>query len=197
MYETLTDEALAELIAKNDAKALEILFNRYYQDLCQFCAVYTKDYEAAEEIIADLFIKLWDGRKLEHIASMRSYLFTAARNLSLNYAQKKKDPVTFIEDIAPAKQNFQDINTPFRILSGRDSSATILQAIEKLPERQREVLLMSRIDQMDKHKIAGLLNISVRTVETTLYQSIKELRRLLKGSSNIFKILVYIFLTQA
>lgn len=185
MYVKFTDEALTDLLKENDALALETLFNRYYKSLCQFCAVYTKDYEAAEEIIADLFIKIWDGRKVHTIAHLRSYLFTAARNLSLNYIQKKKDPVSSLEDVQADHHLFQDIDTPFRILSGRESSAAILQLIDRLPERQREILLMSRIDQMDKSNIAGVLGISVRTVETTLYQSIKELRRMLNDSPNV------------
>lgn len=185
MYVEFTDEALGNLIGENDPKALEALFNRYYKSLCQFCAVYTKDYAAAEEIIADLFIKMWDARAAQPIHNMRNYLFAAARNLSLNHIQKKKDPVASIEELPKGQDFFLDLETPFRILSGRESSAHILRLIDQLPERQREILLMSRIDQMDKHKIAEVLNLSVRTVETTLYQSISALRRMLNDSPNV------------
>lgn len=184
MYLDFTDEALMNLISNGESKALEALFNRHYKSLCQFCVVYTKDYEAAEEIIADLFIKIWDGRLGEPILNVKAYLFAAARNLSLNHLQKKKAPVTSIEEL-PETHLFQDLNTPFRILSGRESSTEILRLIDRLPDRQREILLMSRIDQMDKHKIAAVLAISVRTVETTLYQSLRELRRMLNDSPNV------------
>ncbi|WP_448104821.1 RNA polymerase sigma factor [Pedobacter panaciterrae] len=185
MYLKLTDEELTDLLRKNDSVALETLFNRYYKPLCHFCAVYTKDYEAAEEIIADLFIKIWDGRSDSSILNIKNYLFTSARNLSINYNQKKKDPVDSIEDISFQNHIFEDTHTPFRILSGTESVSKILRLIDKLPERQREILLMSRIDQVDKRKISEVLGISIRTVETTLYQSIKELRRMLKDSTNL------------
>jgi RNA polymerase sigma-70 factor (family 1) len=185
MYLKLTDEELTDLLRKNDSVALETLFNRYYKPLCHFCAVYTKDYEAAEEIIADLFIKIWDGRIDSSILNIKNYLFTSARNLSINYNQKKKDPVDSIEDISFQNHIFEDTHTPFRILSGTESVSKILRLIDKLPERQREILLMSRIDQVDKRKISEVLGISIRTVETTLYQSIKELRRMLKDSTNL------------
>jgi len=185
MYLKLTDEELTDLLRKNDSVALETLFNRYYKPLCHFCAVYTKDYEAAEEIIADLFIKIWDGRSDSSILNIKNYLFTSARNLSINYNQKKKDPVDSIEDISFQNHIFEDTHTPFRILSGTESVSKILRLIDKLPERQREILLMSRIDQVDKRKISEVLGISIRTVETTLYQSIKELRRMLKDSANL------------
>lgn len=185
MYLELTDEGLTDLLKKNDPLALETLFNRYYKPLCQFCAVYTKDYEAAEEIIADLFIKIWDGRGDSSILNIKNYLFISARNLSINYNQKKKDPVDSIEDIFLQNDLFEDTHTPFRILSGAESVSRILRLIDTLPERQREILLMSRIDQIDKKKISEVLGISIRTVETTLYQSIKELRRMLKDSTNL------------
>jgi len=178
----LTDEALIARLKCNDPQALELLFDRYYKPLCQCSTLYIRNYAAAEEIVADLFIKLWDNRHDQAILKVRNYLFVAARNLSLNHIQKKKNPVDSIEDLHMDQHLFQDMNTPFKILSARESNNSILHTIDKLPARQREVLLMSRIDQIDKNTISSLLGISVRTVETTLYQSIQQLRLLLKIS---------------
>lgn len=183
MYPELTDEALTDLLKSDDPLALETLFDRYYKTLCQFCAVYTKDYAVAEEIIADIFIKLWDNRKETDILKIKNYLFVSARNQSINYKEKKKDPVDLVERFDLEQHLFTDKETPFRILSGRESYQRILLTIDQLPLRQREVLLMSRFEHFDKQKIAEILGISVRTVETTLYQSIKQLRELLKNSS--------------
>lgn len=183
MYPALTDEALMGLLQQSDPVALETLFNRYYKTLCQLCTVYTKDYTVAEEITANLFIKLWDNRDTA-ILNVKSYLFVAAKNLSLNHIQKKKDPVHSIEDINLQNYVLKDRDNPFKILSGRESYNKILSLIDTLPASQRQVLLMSRIDNLDKNEIAKVLGISVRTVETTLYQSIKKLRQLLKGQHN-------------
>lgn len=184
MYKELSDESLTALLKSDDSVALETLFHRYYKSLCQYCSVYTKDFTAAEEIIADLFIKLWEGRAESNILQIKNYLFISARNLALNYKQKKKAPLDFTEDLHVHAHVSPDVNTPFKILSGKESYAKILSLINTLPKRQREILLMSRIDHVDKHRVAELLGISVRTVETTLYQSIKQLRLLLKGSRN-------------
>lgn len=188
MYLEFTDEALVSRLKSDDPVALETLFNRYYKSLCHFCCVYTKDHAVAEEIVADLFIRLWDNRKETTILKVRNYLFVSARNLSLNYTQKKKNPVNSFEDLDVHEQQhqvLQDHNTPFDILSGREASEHLIYMINKLPKRQREVLLMSRVDHLDKHTISQLLGISVRTVETTLYQSIHQLRTLLKQSPDI------------
>jgi RNA polymerase sigma-70 factor (ECF subfamily) len=182
---TVPDETLVSRIRQDDGQALEALFYRYYKSLCQFCSVYTKSYEAAEEIIADLFIRVWDNRQTAEIGHVKAYLFTSARNQSINYVQKKKLPVQSLEDLTDHQQLFKDMDTPFRIISGRESSAEILRLIDGLPARQREVLLMSRIDNIDKSEIARMLNISLRTVETTLYQAIRELRSMLRRSTNL------------
>jgi len=178
MYPALTDEALMGLIQQSNPVALETLFNRYYKTLCQLCTVYTKDYTVAEEITANLF------NRDTAILNVKSYLFVAAKNLSLNHIQKKKDPVHSIEDIDLQSHMLKDRDNPFKILSGRESYNKILNLIDTLPASQRQVLLMSRIDNLDKNEIARVLGISVRTVETTLYQSIKKLRQLLKGQHN-------------
>lgn len=182
MYTEDTDEALTARLKRDDAAALETLFNRHYKPLCHYCTLFTKDFTAAEEMVADLFIKIWDNRHSSDLLNVKGYLFLSVRNLSLNYIQKKKNPVQSIEDLDGAEIIAKDMNTPFSVLSGRESDQRILNMIDRLPARQREVLLMSRIDAIDKHTIAQVLGISVRTVETILYQAIQQLRNQLKIS---------------
>jgi RNA polymerase sigma factor (sigma-70 family) len=180
MYPELTDEALTDLLQHNDHLALETLFNRYYKPLCQFCAVYTREYVIAEEIIANLFIRVWDNRHDTVILNVKSYLFVSAKNQALNYLQKKKEPVDSIEDLDIDQSILQDRDNPFQILSSRESYQGILTVIDSLPPAQRQILLMSQIDSLDNRQISGILGISIRTVDTTLYKSIKKLRLLLK-----------------
>lgn len=182
MYTNYTDEALTARFKCNDAVALETLFHRHYKPLCHYCALFTKDFAVAEEIVADLFIKIWDNRHVSDLLNVKGYLFLSVRNLSLNFIRKKKNPVHSIEDVGVAELMITEMNTPFSVLSGRESDQRILAMIDRLPARQREVLLMSRIDAVDKHTIAQVLGISVRTVETTLYQAIQQLRTQLKIS---------------
>jgi RNA polymerase sigma factor (sigma-70 family) len=180
MYPELTDEALTDLLQNDDQIALETLFFRYYKPLCQFCAVYTREYVIAEEIIANLFIRVWDNRNDAVILNIKNYLFVSAKNQALNHLQKKKEPVDSIEDLAIDQTTLQDGNNPFKILSSRESYQGILTVIDSLPPAQRQILLMSHIDSLDNRQISGILGISVRTVETTLYKSIKKLRLLLQ-----------------
>ncbi|WP_199140817.1 RNA polymerase sigma factor [Pedobacter sp. ASV12] len=183
-YRVLNDEDLIGLIKLNDGLALECLFNRYYQSLCRFIAIHLKDYSRAEELIADLFIKLWDNRSTQEIRSVKAYLFIAAKNMAINHAQRPKNKIDYCEDYESAVELPHTGPNPFDIISSKEAYHEMMQLIWLLPERQREVLLMSRLEDLDKNNIAAILGISVRTVETTLYQAIKTLQHMVKTSPN-------------
>ncbi|WP_295769878.1 sigma-70 family RNA polymerase sigma factor [uncultured Mucilaginibacter sp.] len=184
MYLQLSDEELVGLLKVDDHLALENLFNRYYKSLCQLSAVYTKDFEIAEEVVANMFMKLWDTRNDLNLQNVKGYLSVSIRNASINQLQRKKLVVEPIDEVAHQLSNIADELTPLNIITGRESYNRILKLIDTLPTSQREVLLMSHVDNLSKHEIAAILDISVRTVETTLYQSVKKLRLLLKDSYN-------------
>ncbi|QNK64677.1 sigma-70 family RNA polymerase sigma factor [Pedobacter sp. PAMC26386] len=182
-YNVLSDEELLALLHQDDVLSLQTIFNRYYKSLCQFSSVFTKEITASEVLIADLFIKLWDNRKQLEIRLLKPYLFQSAKNLSLNHLQKRKDPINLLKTTDLKESLKSGYLTPFEILTNRESQQRILSFINLLPQRQREVLLMSRIQQIDKSNIAPLLGITVRTVETTLYHAIKSLRILLSNQA--------------
>jgi len=176
VYLSKSDEDLMSLLINEDSLALEILFNRYYPALCRFTSIYIKDYSKAEELIADLFMRLWDKRKELQIKSVKSYLFTAAKNLSFNEIQRAKLTLLSLNAHVDVLEYPDSHLNPQELLTSRESYAEIIGMIDQLPDRQREVLLMSRIDQLGKDIIADLLGISVRTVETLLYQAVKNFR---------------------
>ncbi len=173
------------LVANGDSLALETLFNRYYPALCKFTSIYLKDYNKAEELIADLFMKLWDKKNKLQIRSIKKYLFTAAKNLAYNEIQRAKFHILSISDREDTLNYPDTYLNPYEQLSSRESYSEIMDLINLLPDRQREVLLMSRIDMLEKNMIAAVLDISVRTVETLLYQAVKNFRSLTADRSAI------------
>jgi RNA polymerase sigma-70 factor (family 1) len=176
VYLNKSDEDLMSLLINQDSLALETLFNRYYSALCRFTSIYIKDYSKAEELIADLFMRLWDKRNELQVKSVRNYLFTSAKNLSFNEIQRVKLILLSLNDHEDAFEYPDTHLNPHELLTSRESYAEIIGLIDLLPDRQREVLLMSRIDLLGKDIIAELLGISVRTVETLLYQALKNFR---------------------
>ncbi|WP_069658679.1 RNA polymerase sigma factor [Arcticibacter eurypsychrophilus] len=179
------DADLYALIQNNKQVALEVIFERYYKSLCSFIVIYAKDKTVCEEIIADLFIKIWNNRASTEINNLKSYLFIAARNLALNQKNKKIVPIAFMETLDAYENTSSMDDNPFQIISNRESYDSLISVIDLLPERQREVLLMSRVENLDKNKIAEILTLSVRTVETTLYSAVKQLRATLTNRNPI------------
>ena len=187
-YLTKSDEDLVALLKQQDGAALEMIFNRYYSPLCKFTSIYLKDYNKAEELIADLFIKLWDKRLSLEVKSIKKYLFVSARNAALNEIQRAKLTTSRLSDHDESLLLLDGHLNPHELLSSRESYKEIIDLIHKLPERQREVLLMSRVDLLEKTNISEILGITVRTVETLLYQAVKNLRTLISSTDNRSKI---------
>ncbi|KQM69326.1 hypothetical protein ASE74_04765 [Pedobacter sp. Leaf216] len=176
VYLSKSDEDLMSLLMNEDRLALEILFHRYYAPLCKFSSIYVKDYNKAEELIADLFMRLWDKRNHLEVKSVKNYLFTSAKNLSFNAIQRAKLTLLSLNDHQNTLEYPDSHLNPQELLTSRESYTEIIALIDLLPSRQREVLLMSRIDLLGKDTIADLLGISVRTVETLLYQALRNFR---------------------
>ncbi|PWG80846.1 RNA polymerase sigma factor [Pararcticibacter amylolyticus] len=178
-FRTYPDNEILKLMQNNDEAALEILFQRYYKMLCEFVRIYTRDDAVCEEIIADLFVKLWKNRSKLEVEHLKSYLFISARNQALNFVRKPDSPVFYMDRLEDFENFFYDEGNPHRIMSDREACDSIFSFIDLLPERQKEVLLMSRIDNLGKERIAEILSISVRTVETTLYAAVSQLRTIM------------------
>jgi len=180
---TVYDEDLMTRIAGGDSTALQLLFEKYYTPLCKFTSVYLKDTDRTEELVSDLFMKIWDKRTTLVIQSVKHYLFTSARNMALNSNQKAGLQTMPIEGF-DAVLDIEDVHlNPHDLLSSKESFSEIIKLIDQLPERQREVLLMSRVQHLDKENISKVLNISIRTVETLLYQAVKKFRDLITAKN--------------
>ena len=182
VYLSKSDEDLMSLLMDQDALALETLFNRYYPALCKFTSIYLKDYNQAEELIADLFMKLWDKRASLQIKSLRKYLFVSARNAALNEIQRVKLNTSSLDSDDESLFLVDSHLNPHELLTSRESYSEIISLINQLPDRQREVLLMSRVEHLEKKNISEILNITPRTVETLIYQAVKNLRLMISAT---------------
>ena len=173
-----------EKIKKGDEKAFEKLFHKYYGILCSFATKIINDDVAAEEIVQDLFVKLWEKREQLFIeTSLKNYLFRSVKNLCLNTIQHNKTKIRYAQIVISEVENqFTDDNN----YPEPDLSVKIEESINSLPEKRREIFLLSRQDGLKYHEIAQKLNISIKTVETQMSLAIKTLRDKLKKYSSFF-----------
>ncbi len=168
---------------------VEQLFREQFENLCNFAKAYIHDPDIAKEIVQEVFINLWTKRdSIEPGKPVKSYLFTSVRNRSLNYIRDHKKFQSFVLDV--------EIEEKFRsddldMMESEEARIKIENAIQKLPEKCREVFEMSRFEEMKYNEIAVELNISVKTVEVHISKALKILREELK---DLLMILLWILL---
>jgi RNA polymerase sigma-70 factor, ECF subfamily len=158
-----------------DEHALESLFREHFTGLCTFAAGYVKDDEAAKEIVQDAFVNLWEKRQSIDLSKpVRSYLSTSVRNRCLNYLRDNKK---FSSDLLALENlSYESVYDQPDKLVEADISNQISLAIDELPEKCREIFMLSRNHHLKYQQIAGKLNISVKTVETQMSKALQHMR---------------------
>jgi len=170
------DHRWAHRIQKGDAEAFEKLFRAYAKSLCGFVRQYTDSPEIAEELVQDLFFKIWKDRAHWFpTVSVKSYLYAGARNLAINYLEHERVVKAWkqhaLHDERPTQQ------APDERLDQEQLRVIIQQAINALPERSRHAFQLSRQHGLTYREIAVVLDISVKTVETHMRRAFRFLRR--------------------
>lgn len=159
-------------VAAGDQFAFEQLFRVHYAPLCAFARQYVKDGDKAEDLVQDLFFRLWQDRaKLNVTGSAKAYLFAAVRNRCLNALE-----------VMARTRLLKDHEEPPTVEEGPSEDerayrlARVDAAVEALPEERRRIFRMSRYDGLKYQEIADRLGISVKTVENQLGRALKTLR---------------------
>ncbi|MCC6930237.1 MAG: RNA polymerase sigma-70 factor [Gemmatimonadaceae bacterium] len=170
------DADLLRRLRAGDERALEELFRAYYAGMCAFVRRFVHAPDIAEELVQDVFFKLWSKREaLSDIDALRTYLFRAARNTALNHLRRKKLENAWEEQEAARGEPMTNAATDDDA-STDEVSRAVNGAISRLPTRCREIFVMSREGNMTYAEIAGALGISIKTVETQMGRALKSLR---------------------
>lgn len=159
-----------------EEKTFQSIFMKQAEGLRNFLYYKTGNLHQAEDLVQDAFGKLWENCAKVATEKAKSFLFTVANNLFLNQVEHKKVVLKFQKQV-PTQQT--DISPEF-ILEQEEFRQRLEQAIANLPEGQRVVFLMNRIDKKTYREIAENLGVSVKAVEKRMHKALKELRKVSK-----------------
>lgn len=165
---------LASRIRNGDSKAFEILFKRYYTPLYRFATALSNDPLSAEDIVQDVFMRLWEQRSGWEIrTSLKAYLFVAVRNGVYTLQKRQQVRERSADEIGADvfSRNLEGSTCDYEILQ-----AALQKAITELSPRQREVFLMCRVSDLSYAEISQTLNISEHTVASHMARALRHLR---------------------
>jgi len=169
------------------------IFRTYYGELVVYCLRFVADQDMAEDIVQDMFVKLWlrhDDLNIQ--SSLQAYLYRATKNHALNHLNQLKIQDKYKEYIGFLTLNGTE--SPLEKLQESDLELKIKHAVLSLPEKRREVFELSRHEGLKNKQIAERLNISVKTVENQMTKALEQLRNFLKDYLPVlfFGILTYV-----
>ena len=159
----------------DDEKAYKELFFIFYKALTQFAFSFVKSREMAEEIVSDVFINIWKGRKhLEEIENLKTYLYISTKNISLKYLLKQHKSVAIAIDSLTVELESKDIH-PEQMMITADMMNKISEAVNQLPPRCKLVYKFIKEDGLRYKEVAAILNISVKTIDNQLAIALKKI----------------------
>lgn len=177
MTETGSDNHLVELLQKGNVAAFDSLFEVYSPKLYGFALKYFKNETDAEELVQEVFVKVWENRQsLKSELSFKSYLFTIALNQIRKYFNKKATSLRYLESL----QNDPEVSDQVSTDDYETTLRQIYQIIEQMPTRRREIFMKSKLEGKSSKEIAAELNISAGTVDNQVSEALRFIRSQLK-----------------
>lgn len=182
MTEKRDDNELVQLLQKGNVAAFDSLFEVYSQKLYGFALKYFKNETDAEELVQEVFVKVWENRRtLKSNLSFKSYLFTIALNQIRKHFNKKATTLRYLESL----QNDPEFSENQAIPEDNYESALhqINLIIEQMPPRRREIFMKSKLEGKSSKEIATELNISAGTVDNQVSEALRFIRTRLKSEN--------------
>jgi len=174
----ISDTEIIRRIRQGDVRQFESLFRSSYVSLVRYAKTLIKDHDTAEEIVQDLFFRLWqDKEKIKIESSLNGYLFRAVHNRCLHFIDHSKIVERYAREMAARPE--ESAENPTDILHYKELQAKIAWILEKLPERCGKIFCMSRFEGLKYSEIAERLSVSIKTVEANMGRALKEFRKAL------------------
>lgn len=159
---------------QGDSEAFASLYQSHWQQVFRFSRLYLRSDDDAEDVVQEVFIRLWQIHERIHPSdNFSGLLFIITRNLIFNRFRRQIDPLGFKVSVLAALEASDDIESE---ISARDLSEYIDRLVDLMPARQRQVFNMSRREHKSYREIAEELDLSQKTVEAHMREALRFLR---------------------
>ncbi len=173
---------LVDRIRAGDKGAFDELVLTYYAELCAVTGTLIRSDAAAEDLMQELFLKIWNSRGSFSVQSnLRKYLFRAARNAAIDHLRREQMIRRWEEDVVRHEET-PAMGTPLRADGPTEASevqTAVGRAIEQLPARCRQVAILRLQYNLSRAEVAEAMGVTVKTVERQIARALRSLRELL------------------
>ena len=150
------------------------LYNKYSRSIFNYLFFLSGDDSLAKDLVQDTFLKVWERRNEIQMQSIKGLLYTIAKRLYLDKQKKKKVRFEFWRGRKSRHSN----RDPQHQLEEKEFYELLINSIEKLPQEQKEVFLMNRIEKLKYREIAVRLDISIKTVEKRMSKALRAMHKI-------------------
>lgn len=178
MTESEVRKLLRQMKEQDSQTAFRDFYNMTYDRLFRIAYYYVKHEEWSQEIVLDVFMKLWMQRNtLLDVRNVEDYCFILVKNASLNYLEKESRHTTVSSDSLPESKEQSD--SPEESLISEELFALYVKALDRLPERCREIFIRVREEKQSYAQVAQELSISSKTVDAQLQKAVTRLKEMI------------------
>lgn len=179
-YTTHPDTELLQLLAGDDQRAFEELYRRYHSKLFFFIQKLSGSAATAEDVLQDVFIKLWTTRQsLSGVDNLNAWIFRITRNQVINLLKRHANETLILREIAHDVAPGESIS--HELLVQKNIHAVLRQVVDELPAQQKLVFTLSREEGLTYAQIGEKLGISALTAKKHAAQALRTLRKKITG----------------
>ena len=188
----MSDKDLIEQILNGDNSQFRHLVDKYKQQVLRTCYGFTQSRSNAEDIAQEVFIEVFESlRSFRHESKFSTWIYRIAVNKSLNHLrkQKRKQIIQSLEDLligkgkAEARDYVDDHRLPDDFSDPDENLKKMKKALNELPNNQRTAITLYTYQQLSYKQISEVMNISISSVESLIFRSKRNLRKILVESA--------------
>lgn len=187
-----SDSTVISLLKQGNQKVFEMVFKSHFKNLHAYAYTFLKDDGQAEEVVQNVFCRIWEKRDLlKTDGSIKSYLYRAVHNESLNYLKHQKVKASFQVYYAGEMDQVQDHSS--KAMLADELEKHISQAMSELPQQCRTIFQLSRFEQLKYQQIADQMGLSIKTIENQMGKALKLMRTKL---AEFLMIILYLIISR-